>query len=626
MKIPFNLPKIWQAVIITILVTALLIAWWFVVKSASTGKTTDYLSEYTVKFLKSDPDVTARDSLISIIDAKNESDSAEYRNIMRVGKTIAEASDPMRTFEYLRNCISILNKYPDESAFADEFKANCYHLLGTTSANAGLLTLSHEYYFTGLKLVDKIDNDELRGDFFNNIGVNYYRAGKPEKAMEYYEKALEIGHRMNYKSLLDVVYSNISAMKGENNDFDGAIDYALKSIQCADERTNPQGYYMIQTMLGELYQLKGDRQMAFSYLTNAFQNLSKIKNKDYLFETCMSLISYYAATNTDPDSVLKYTEMATRLAEESKNHYRLIRVLESQRGLADASGDTEKAYALELRIAAMKDSTYRVENATRIEQANNIYNIEKESERLNSRMAGWDPAIVFYSMSILVAVLIAFFIWLTILRKRKEAAISEKADAVAKYAELQQALLREEHLKRKQMQHDLESHHRKLTSFTLERIRTNERVEEMSTEIKKLILGTSPRDKDRRQQLKDLLINLHSLKSDSQWEEFQYYFERVHPAFYKRLDEIHPGLTAKDRRLCALISLGLSSKDIASITFREVRSVESSRNRLRKKLCLGTDDNLFEYMLSLVKDIEPVREAEEAGASQPTEKELASLQ
>ena len=42
-------------------------------------------------------------------------------------------------------------------------------------------------------------------------------------------------------------------------------------------------------------------------------------------------------------------------------------------------------------------------------------------------------------------------------------------------------------------------------------------------------------------------------------------------------------LTVKEKHLCAFISLGLSTKEIAAITFREVRSCESSRNRLRKK-------------------------------------------
>lgn len=74
------------------------------------------------------------------------------------------------------------------------------------------------------------------------------------------------------------------------------------------------------------------------------------------------------------------------------------------------------------------------------------------------------------------------------------------------------------------------------------------------------------------------------------------YFEQVHPSFYKNIEEKCPDLTIKEKRLCAFLRLGLSTKDIASITFTEVRSVESARNRLRKKLDIASDESLIEFL------------------------------
>ncbi|MDE5795691.1 MAG: hypothetical protein K2H75_01140, partial [Muribaculaceae bacterium] len=154
---------------------------------------------------------------------------------------------------------------------------------------------------------------------------------------------------------------------------------------------------------------------------------------------------------------------------------------------------------------------------------------------------------------------------------------------------------------------DLELHERKLTSFTLDRIKTSQQIEEVAMNVRQIILDLPPRDKYVRDRLKEIVAQLAALKTDAQWEEFQYYFERVHPEFYKFLDDKHPGLTIKDRRLCALLSLGLSTKDIASLTFREVRSVESARNRLRKKLGLDVDTNLVDYILSLSRSVGEVK-------------------
>lgn len=43
----------------------------------------------------------------------------------------------------------------------------------------------------------------------------------------------------------------------------------------------------------------------------------------------------------------------------------------------------------------------------------------------------------------------------------------------------------------------------------------------------------------------------------------------------------------------------IKTREIAGITFREVRSVETSRTRLRKKLGLDTDSSLFDYLVGL---------------------------
>ena len=78
--------------------------------------------------------------------------------------------------------------------------------------------------------------------------------------------------------------------------------------------------------------------------------------------------------------------------------------------------------------------------------------------------------------------------------------------------------------------------------------------------------------------------------------EFKTYFDSVHPSFFENLAKTNPNLTANELRLCAFLRMGLSTKEIAALTFREIRSVESARNRLRKKLELNLDENLLVYL------------------------------
>ena len=66
--------------------------------------------------------------------------------------------------------------------------------------------------------------------------------------------------------------------------------------------------------------------------------------------------------------------------------------------------------------------------------------------------------------------------------------------------------------------------------------------------------------------------------------------------FFRSSRNATPDLTTNDKHLCALLRLGLSTKEIASITFKEVRSIESGRNRLRKKLGLPEKEDLVKFL------------------------------
>lgn len=51
-----------------------------------------------------------------------------------------------------------------------------------------------------------------------------------------------------------------------------------------------------------------------------------------------------------------------------------------------------------------------------------------------------------------------------------------------------------------------------------------------------------------------------------------------------------------ERKLAAMLKLGLSSKEIASITMTRPESLDAARSRLRKKPGLGSDVGLGEFL------------------------------
>ncbi|MEG2178706.1 MAG: hypothetical protein RRY15_07505 [Bacteroidales bacterium] len=49
-------------------------------------------------------------------------------------------------------------------------------------------------------------------------------------------------------------------------------------------------------------------------------------------------------------------------------------------------------------------------------------------------------------------------------------------------------------------------------------------------------------------------------------------------------------------RLCILISMNLSTKEIASLTHKSIRGIEGAKFRLRKKMALEPESDLYEHI------------------------------
>lgn len=69
-----------------------------------------------------------------------------------------------------------------------------------------------------------------------------------------------------------------------------------------------------------------------------------------------------------------------------------------------------------------------------------------------------------------------------------------------------------------------------------------------------------------------------------------------------RIQSVFAKLTKNELNLCVMLLQGKTTKEIAELTNREVRSVESSRNRLRKKLELEKGTDLKAFLLGKIGD------------------------
>ena len=87
-----------------------------------------------------------------------------------------------------------------------------------------------------------------------------------------------------------------------------------------------------------------------------------------------------------------------------------------------------------------------------------------------------------------------------------------------------------------------------------------------------------------------------NIKFDNDWYRIKAHFEKIHSGFFDRLRKKYPQLTPSDHKLCALLRMNLSTKEISHILKITAPSTEISRIRLRKKLELPKGINLTQYI------------------------------
>jgi len=131
-----------------------------------------------------------------------------------------------------------------------------------------------------------------------------------------------------------------------------------------------------------------------------------------------------------------------------------------------------------------------------------------------------------------------------------------------------------------------------LAEATMMNITRNEFLTNLVTELETLL------NSQRVSKAKSNLILQHirdNISQEDQWQVFQENFDLIHKDFFKKLKELYPQLTPTDLRMAVLIRLNYTSKEIAEMQNISLRGVETARYRLRKKLQLAEEDNLYDF-------------------------------
>ena len=158
-------------------------------------------------------------------------------------------------------------------------------------------------------------------------------------------------------------------------------------------------------------------------------------------------------------------------------------------------------------------------------------------------------------------------------------------------ADLEKQLLEQ---RETQLEAELRQKSKDLAGMSMAMIAHNEVLDSILNEVQRQKMSKSAVSLDKISHI----IQNSIVSNQEQWAMFQSNFDCIHENFFKGLKERYPDLTSTDLRLCALLRLNMSTKDIANMLNLTVRGVESARYRLRKKLDIPAEAGLVDFMLN----------------------------
>lgn len=152
-------------------------------------------------------------------------------------------------------------------------------------------------------------------------------------------------------------------------------------------------------------------------------------------------------------------------------------------------------------------------------------------------------------------------------------------------------------MKSRMLEAELQNKNNELTLQTSALVKRNQAVQKLLDELEqqKETLGDRYPNK-LYTRMKNLMEE--SLNDQADWLLFETHFNSAHQNFIDRLRQQYSDITTGDLRICCLLRMNLSTKEIASLLNVSVRAIELRRYRLRKRLSLDSDTNLIDFLMN----------------------------
>lgn len=433
------------------------------------------------------------------------------------------------------------------------------------------------YYQKAYNIYTTSNNPVKLKKLENDLAIIYARMNNKDRALYFFKKVYNYQREQKDPLYLAHILNNIGTLYLEKK-IDSSEIYYLKSLEIAKKINNEELFAFLYTNLGRVYNKKGELIKAKKYINKSIASTKtniKDNTRSWIFD---SASEYFLNTNQN-DSAIYFAKKAVALLKQHKYSFKNKDAIYSLYKGYLANNEYKNASEYFNLYNLIRDSLNIEEKAVNIERLK----LEQEFHSKNKiRLLKEKQKKTWYF--IIALSLVSGLLFVLVLLKRSKNKLIQ--------ADLEKQI---DTAKKKELNAKLELKNNELIAKAMTEIHRTEIIKNILLDLKKIKLKATK--KETQDAIDYILKRLEKDTNTNIWKEFEISFEQVHSIFYKKLTVAHPNLTSNDRRLCALLLLNLTSKEISQITGQSFKSVENARTRLRKKLNLtNSNTNLATYL------------------------------
>ncbi len=302
------------------------------------------------------------------------------------------------------------------------------------------------------------------------------------------------------------------------------------------------------------------------------------------------------------DEAIKYANLCLMAASNRSDILFSVLSREILAGIYDTTGDSLLARQMRNEANQIKDKKDIIAQAFMVKQLYLAYQNRQAQKTLH--VAYLDQVyfirlsriLIAFSSVLTVMLLIAIYLFRQNKKLRQADHNLMKAqqlsdELIIKNAELE---LKIKEAEAKAMKKELDAKDAELASKLMTLTQMNQFLTELKYKVKPN--SNNSEKKQPSQQLIEINQEINKYLDNNIWKEFELLYASGNSSFIQLVIEKQPDLTTNEKRLCYLILMDLSSKEISQVLNKSYRSVEMARHRLRTKLSLGQNEKLADYL------------------------------